>query len=89
MKAHHGDATAIFAEQDAAGDRSFGRAAQDFLARAVRAYIEWTIRRATVRILGSLDDRALHDIGMSRSEIHSVVYGEPGERLHVYRRTWE
>jgi len=31
--------------------------------------------RATILMLHSLDDRALRDIGMDRSEIESVVYG--------------
>jgi uncharacterized protein YjiS (DUF1127 family) len=31
-------------------------------------------------MLRSLDDRALHDIGIDRSEIDSLVYGPPHGR---------
>lgn len=37
----------------------------------------WKAARATVYILHSLDDRTLKDLGMDRTEIESVVYGQP------------
>ncbi len=40
-----------------------------------RVYWESRARRAAVELLHHLDDRALHDIGISRSEIDKMVYG--------------
>ncbi len=48
-----------------------------------RAWTRYWMRRAerdTVAILQGLDDRTLKDIGLDRSEIESVVHGQPGER---------
>lgn len=45
--------------------------------RAVRgiglAYVRWYHRRAAYHYLSSLDDRMLHDIGISRAQIRSAV----------------
>ena len=54
--------------------------------RAVRAYVEWRTLRSAVRVLQGMDDRILADIGMSRSEIQSVVYGKGADPS---RRSWE
>jgi uncharacterized protein YjiS (DUF1127 family) len=42
----------------------------------------------TVQLLDSLDDRTLHDIGVGRSEIPSVVYGRRGDRTRCYDDAW-
>lgn len=41
-------------------------------------------RRMSVASLQTLDSRALADIGMSRSEITSVVYNGAGDRRRSY-----
>jgi uncharacterized protein YjiS (DUF1127 family) len=48
--------------------------------RVWSAYWAWRAERATVAILHGLDDWALKDIGIDRSEIESVVYGARQER---------
>jgi uncharacterized protein YjiS (DUF1127 family) len=58
------------------------------IAKAWHAYWQKRVRRVTVALLHSLDDRALHDIGVSRNEITSVVYGTPGGRTRRYDEAW-
>lgn len=50
------------------------------------AYWHRQAERATVAILGSLDDRTLKDIGMDRSEIEAVVYGPSNDRLSCSKK---
>ncbi len=52
------------------------------------AYQDWRARRATLRILGSLDSRTLHDIGLHSDEIESVVYGKRCDRKRWYDANW-
>jgi uncharacterized protein YjiS (DUF1127 family) len=61
----------------------------DLLKQAWHAYWARKGRRATVYMLRSLDDHALHDIGVHRSEIESLVYGRSGERQRRYDAHWE
>ena len=46
-----------------------------------RGYALWRERKAAVRELRALDDRTLRDIGVNRSEIEWVVYGQDATRL--------
>lgn len=52
------------------------------LSRRLRQRLEERRRRRDMRLtlaaLGALDDRTLHDLGLSRSELHSVA-ANPGD----------
>ncbi|ASY64976.1 hypothetical protein SJ05684_c35610 [Sinorhizobium sojae CCBAU 05684] len=37
--------------------------------------MEYATKRRAIRELNALDDHALSDIGLSRSQIHAAVYG--------------
>jgi uncharacterized protein YjiS (DUF1127 family) len=54
-----------------------------------RAYFEQRTLRSTVRALQAMDDRLLADIGMSRGEIHSVVYGGASDATRRLRTVAE
>jgi uncharacterized protein YjiS (DUF1127 family) len=67
---------------------AFGTKAVPGLLAGIRlALRDWQSRRATVVILASLDQRTLHDIGMDRHEIDSVVYGGR-DRRRSYDAEW-
>jgi uncharacterized protein YjiS (DUF1127 family) len=51
-----------------------------YVRKAWRAYWDWRARRLTVMMLSSLDARTLHDIGISPSEIESLVRCSAGRR---------
>jgi uncharacterized protein YjiS (DUF1127 family) len=55
----------------------------------LHAYLQRRAFRSTVRILQALDDRGLADIGMSRGEIHSIVYGGSADQTRRSRGIWE
>jgi uncharacterized protein YjiS (DUF1127 family) len=44
---------------------------------AWRAVALWHTRRKAMRELNAFDDRALHDMGIRRSEIEAAVFGRP------------
>jgi uncharacterized protein YjiS (DUF1127 family) len=50
------------------------------------AYLTWRIERAAITQLGSMSDRQLKDIGISRSEIVSAVKGEV-DRVRAFSRS--
>lgn len=56
------------------------------LNRSCVTYLTWRTERAAITQLGSMSDRQLKDIGISRSEIDSAVRGE-AERIRVFSRT--
>ena len=58
-----------------------------FVRQAWRSYWDWRARKATVLLLNSLDSRTLHDIGVSPSEIESLVHGS-SDRCRRYDASW-
>ena len=78
---------------DTAADRRLGAAAGGGFRRrltgAWQAYWEWQRRRTTVRILSSLDERTLKDIGINPSEITSYAYGDPDHRRARCAASWQ
>jgi uncharacterized protein YjiS (DUF1127 family) len=49
--------------------------------RWASGYAVWREHRRAVRELAAFDDRMLKDIGVNRSEIETVVYGQDATRL--------
>ena len=43
--------------------------------KLVNGLVAYWVRRQAVKALLELDDRALHDLGISRSQIETAVYG--------------
>lgn len=56
--------------------RSWASILADMLQRWLVAYMTWRLERAAIAQLGSLSDRTLKDMGLSRSEIMRAVRGE-------------
>jgi uncharacterized protein YjiS (DUF1127 family) len=56
------------------GTKAAGVGSQYFVAVWQR-YLTWQRRRATRVVLNSLDERALRDIGVERSEIDALIAG--------------
>ena len=54
------------------------------LAHAVHTLFDRLERRSAVKTLNELDDRALRDIGITRSQIEDAVYGQFKAELSRY-----
>ena len=54
------------------------------LANGAYALFERLERRSAVKMLNDLDDRALRDIGITRSQIEDAVYGQAKAELARY-----
>ncbi|MBR1324644.1 MULTISPECIES: DUF1127 domain-containing protein [Bradyrhizobium] len=54
------------------------------LAQAAYALFNRLERRSAVKTLNELDDRALRDIGITRSQIEDAVYGQVKAELTRY-----
>ena len=72
------------ARQNSAGGSILGRLAAA-PKRLLTAFITWRVQQAAAVRLGSMTDRELEDIGLSRSQIEGAVRGEQA-RDHVFRR---
>ncbi|GIL02768.1 MAG: hypothetical protein BroJett030_26670 [Alphaproteobacteria bacterium] len=57
------------------------------LARLWTRFRSWHARRATERVLASLDRDTLKDLGIAPSEIASLVHGEH-DRTRRYDESW-
>ena len=67
---------------------TFAVKAAAMVRKAWQAYWDWRARRATAEILRTLDSRTLRDIGLTHSEIDSVVRERFGERRPSYDEHW-
>jgi uncharacterized protein YjiS (DUF1127 family) len=49
---------------------------RQWILRAVERFKEYQKKRADYLLLRSMSDKELHDIGLARGSIRSVVYGD-------------
>ena len=84
----HGTGT-LCAQSHATELRHSTRELKQIVKDAWQQYWARRAQRTSAFILGSLDDRTLADIGITRSEIQSVVRDTSGQRLRTYDPKWE
>jgi uncharacterized protein YjiS (DUF1127 family) len=58
------------------------------LTRLWSRFCAWQAQRLTLRLLHSLDDATLRDLGISPIEIESLVYGSDEDRARRYDANW-
>jgi len=54
------------------------------LVNAASALLDFLERRTAIKTLNELDDRALRDIGITRSQIEDAVYGQVKAEMARY-----
>ncbi len=65
-----------------------GRAdVRNVVGRLLAEVRRWNTRRRDMRHLNELSDHHLNDIGIRRSEIRSIVYGEAMDHAHRLAQT--
>lgn len=65
---------------------SFAASVTEFAFQVFGAVVRWDEKRKSVRHLQTLSNHHLKDLGIDRSEIMSVVYGDAPDRLRGYSR---
>ena len=68
--------TNILNRSDTAAERPF-QGLGETLARWWAAYIDWRLNRMALAQLGTMSDRELKDIGLSRTQIEAAMRGDP------------
>jgi uncharacterized protein YjiS (DUF1127 family) len=53
---------------------SASKGTEMYLSSLIRGFAAWRRYRAAVQQLASMDDRALHDIGLDRTQIHRAAF---------------
>lgn len=69
-----------------AGRASAVASVLSFIAAAPKVIARWNARRQALRQLYMIDGRTLNDIGISRSEINSVIFGGSDGRRRCHEQ---
>lgn len=62
------------------------RASGSTFSELATRFLAWRAQRETVRLLNRVDRATLRDLGIT--DIESVVYGDPADRVRGYDRNW-